>query len=326
MRRNGTNSKVVFHERLVLPRLRDVVQGVMVLLESKANPRGHRVSHTRLQTRSSSCMWLRLKGLIWLVPRWVDSSLTGLFYSVSVQVFWSGVESQLGLCASTQAWLTSEHAQTNCFVDGPIIALKGTPEQRRMLAMGVLLWWSSLGLKLACEKGSFRSEVVWIGTHLMVNSRDNKVEVRLLAKKNVEIFTALSDLMDGSGVIIKHDEVRKVAGKESWVASVEAFYEAIVGQFVQTFDWRQSQCFVQATSMARTVVVAEVPWTSTWRVSETFVFGRSTSRWSGVGGGRQQRQVVGRPVGMVIAGGHNENHQMHLSALSGLQIVACGAG
>ena len=83
-----------------------------------------------------------------------------------------------------------------------------------MLAMGVLLW-SSLGLKLACEKGSFGFEVVW----MMVNSRANKVEVRLPAKKNVEILTALSDLMYGPGAIIKHDEVRKVAGKESWVAS-----------------------------------------------------------------------------------------------------------
>ena len=53
----------------------------------------------------------------------------------------------------------------------------------------------------------------------MVNSRANKVEVRVPAKKNVEILTALSDLMDGPGAIIKHDEVRKVAGKESWVAS-----------------------------------------------------------------------------------------------------------
>ena len=44
-------------------------------------------------------MWLRLKGFIWLVPRWVDSSLTGLFYSVSVHL-WSGVESQLGSCAA----------------------------------------------------------------------------------------------------------------------------------------------------------------------------------------------------------------------------------
>ena len=88
-----------------------------------------------------------------------------------------------------------------------------------MFAMGVLLWWSSLGLKLACEKGSFGSEVVWIGTHLVVNSKANKVEVRLPAKKNVEILAAMSDLMDGPGAVIKHDEVRKVAGKESWVAS-----------------------------------------------------------------------------------------------------------
>ena len=43
--------------------------------------------------------------------------------------------------------------------------------------------------------------------------------MQLPAKKNVEILAALSDLMDGPGAIIKHDEVRKVAGKESWVAS-----------------------------------------------------------------------------------------------------------
>ena len=40
MRRNGTNSKVIFHERLVLPRLKDVIQGVMELLKDKANDEG----------------------------------------------------------------------------------------------------------------------------------------------------------------------------------------------------------------------------------------------------------------------------------------------
>ena len=40
MRRNGTNSKVTFHERLVLPRLKDVIQGVMELLKGKANDEG----------------------------------------------------------------------------------------------------------------------------------------------------------------------------------------------------------------------------------------------------------------------------------------------
>ena len=79
---------------------------------------------------------------------------------------------------STQAWLGADRAQTNCFVDGPIIALRGTTFQRRRLAMEMLLWWRTLGLKLAYEKGSFGPEAVWIGTHFTVKSVVNKVSSR----------------------------------------------------------------------------------------------------------------------------------------------------
>ena len=219
MRRNGTNAKVVFHERLVLPRLRDVVQGVMVLLENKANHEG--IEFLTLDFRDA----FKQLHVVASERPYLAGAAMGGFFSYRTVLFGVG-SGPLVWCRvaawvmrSTQAWLTSEHAQTNCFVDDPIISLKGTPEPRRVLAMGVLLWWSSLGLKLACEKGSFGSEVVWIGTHLVVNSMANKVEVRLPAKKNLEILATLSDLMDGPGAIIKHDEVRKVAGKESWVAS-----------------------------------------------------------------------------------------------------------
>ena len=41
---------------------------------------------------------------------------------------------------STQAWLGNDRAQTNCFVDDPIISIQGTDVQRRRLAMGLLLW------------------------------------------------------------------------------------------------------------------------------------------------------------------------------------------
>ena len=41
---------------------------------------------------------------------------------------------------STQTWLSAGRAQTNCFLDDPVIALRGTSAQRRELAMGVLLW------------------------------------------------------------------------------------------------------------------------------------------------------------------------------------------
>ena len=57
--------------------------------------------------------------------------------------------------------------------------------------MGVLLWWSTLGLKLAYEKGSFGARAVWIGTQLEINAKVNKLEVRLPVKKNQEILEAL---------------------------------------------------------------------------------------------------------------------------------------
>ena len=115
---------------------------------------------------------------------------------------------------STQAWLSNNRAQTNCFVDDPIIAIRGTVVQRRRLAMGVLLWWSSLGLKLAYEKGSFGPDAVWIGTQSLVN----KVEIRLPEKKNVEILSALVEIMDNSMGMVRHADVLKIAGKVSWVA------------------------------------------------------------------------------------------------------------
>ena len=145
----------------------------------------------------------------------VFSCRTVMFGVGSGPLVWSRVAAWV--MRSTQAWLTNKCAQTNCFVDDPIILLKGTSAQRRKLAMGVLLWWASLGLKPAYEKGSFGPEAVWIGTHLVINAKANKIEIRLPAKKNLEILAILVDLMDGPGSTMKHDEVRKLAGKESWV-------------------------------------------------------------------------------------------------------------
>ena len=69
--------------------------------------------------------------------------------------------------------------------------------------------------------------------------------------------------MEGPGAIIKHDEVRKVAGKESWVASFLPQLKPFVRQlwtslFKHSTGDKINFC-VQATSMARTIVVADVP-------------------------------------------------------------------
>ena len=75
-----------------------------------------------------------------------------------------------------------------------------------------------MGLKLAYEKGSFGPDAVWIGTHFLVQSVINKVEIRLPAKKNAEILSALVEIMDNFRCMVRHADVRKIAGKVSWVA------------------------------------------------------------------------------------------------------------
>ena len=100
---------------------------------------------------------------------------------------------------STQAWLGADRAQTNYFVDDPIIALRGTASQRRRLAMGACLREGVLRA---------RSIVDWDPKSVV-----NKVEISLPAKKNAEILAALEELMDNASA-----DIRKLAGKESWVA------------------------------------------------------------------------------------------------------------
>ena len=86
------------------------------------------------------------------------------------------------------------------------------------IGIGVLLWWCFLGLRLAYEKGSFGPDAVLIGTHFLVKPVINKVEICPAAKRNAEILLALEEIMDISRSMIRHGDVRKVAGKESWVA------------------------------------------------------------------------------------------------------------
>ena len=183
MRRNGTNSKVSFQERLVLPRVKDIVGGVMELLEDKDNNEG--VEFLTLDFRDA----FKQLHVVASERPFLAGAAMGGFFSCRTVLFGVG-SGPLVWCRvaawvmrSTQAWLSNSRAQTNCFVDDPIIPLKGTAHQRRKLAMGVLVWWSTLGLKLAYENGSFGPSVVWIGTQMEINVKVNKMEVRLPVKK-----------------------------------------------------------------------------------------------------------------------------------------------
>ena len=183
MRRNGTNSKVTFQE----------------LLKDKANDEG--IDLLTLDFRDAFKQLHVVKSVGAAVFGWCCDgrgfSPTELCYLALDQVLWVWCRS---MDHAQHTRMVGQRTCPNQLLRGrPHHRVRGTAEQRRKLAMGVLLWWSSLGLKLAYEKGSSGPEAGWIGTHLVVNARANRVEVRLPSKKNLDILTALSDLMDRPG-------------------------------------------------------------------------------------------------------------------------------
>ena len=120
MRRNGTNSKVIFHERLVLPRLKDVIQGVMEFVKGKANEEG--IDFLSLDFRDAFKQLHVVKSerpyLAGVAMGGFFSYRTVLFGVGSGPLVWCRVAAWV--MRSTQAWLANERAQTNCFVDDPI--------------------------------------------------------------------------------------------------------------------------------------------------------------------------------------------------------------
>ena len=85
----------------------------------------------------------------------------------------------------------------SCFVDDPIVALKGCPERQRKHACAIVLTWAALGFPLALSKGQFGSCAKWIGFAVEVSPTtisatlkqelvdDIKEHLILVAKLNV---------------------------------------------------------------------------------------------------------------------------------------------
>ena len=191
--RHGTKTKVAFHERLVLPRLKDVVQGLWC--SSRIRPTRRAWTFSRLDVRDA---FKQLPVVASERPYLAGAAMGGLFsYRTVLFGVGSGCPNQL-------------------FRGRPIIPLlrdlcrKAEVGHLSFVVVGIV------GFETRLRKGVVRARsTVWIGTQSVINV--NKIEIRLPTKTNLEILTVLSDLVDGPGSSIKHD-VRRVADKVSWVA------------------------------------------------------------------------------------------------------------
>ena len=97
LRRNGTNARVTFQERLVLPRLKDLVAGIVDLFQAKGQGEG--MDLLTLDFRDA-CTWSQPSGLSWLEPQWMVSSRIAQSCSEWDQDLWFCAGWLRGSCAA----------------------------------------------------------------------------------------------------------------------------------------------------------------------------------------------------------------------------------
>ena len=138
------------------PGLKDIVEGVMKLMANKSNEEG--IAFLSLDFRDA----FKQLHIMESERRFLTGSAMNGFFVYNTVLFgiWSGRLVWCRVAAwvmrSTQAWLTRERAQSNCFVDDPVIPLVGTETQRKKAAMGcvvvVLFPWIKVGFRKRIEK------------------------------------------------------------------------------------------------------------------------------------------------------------------------------
>ena len=130
LRRNGVNAKIKFPERLVLPRLRDAMDDALTLLEHVRRPQERvmwlsldfKDAFKQLPTRPSERRFLA--GQIddcWFYYR------TVLFGVRTGPLVWCRLAALVA--RATQSLTASSESRLELFIDDPLIALRGSPQE-----------------------------------------------------------------------------------------------------------------------------------------------------------------------------------------------------
>ena len=216
LRRSFVNQHILMSERIVLPRMSDVVEDISVLLES-LQP-GETVKLLSLDfSNAFKQLTVRQNEKRFLAGRACD----GWFYYHKVlfgirtgPLVWARMAALVARC--TQSLLPQTRARLQLFVDDPILALRGTPEQIEDMAAKILLLWSVLGLQIAWKKGTLSHTTDWIGANVTVNVESLQVTVQVPAEKIAEWKTLADSLLTKQ--VVTKTELQKFTGKMQWAA------------------------------------------------------------------------------------------------------------
>ena len=229
LRRSLVNSEVVIKERLVLPRLSDLIDDTIdMMLKCRENESVELVvldfADAFKHLHVSPAEQPYLAGKAW---RGVFVYRVVLFGIGSGPLVWGRVAA--AVLRVTQS-LLADYGRSECFVDDTVLALRGKPSTRRRSLFMVLLLWQILGLKLAWRKLERGRVVRWIGAEIHLKPEEKIIIITVPEEKITQMKDTCKQFLSGKGMV-EEKLVRAFAGRGSWLGGllpqVRPFYKQV---------------------------------------------------------------------------------------------------
>ena len=226
MLRSGVNAHVRLHERIVLPRIVDLLADLLALLGSTDRPADIDMFVLDWADAFHS-MGVLDSEMPHQIVKGDGASFVGyetvLFGGAGSPGVWGRAAAFLG--RSGQALAAADAARTQIYVDDPWSAWSGSRAARERGRCVLLLWWLAVGPPISWGKVQLGTEVRWIG--VMVRITGSSVALRLCddfvldLKRDVLRAASVTTLPEG--------DVRRLAGKAEWAAGVVPYMKPFVG-------------------------------------------------------------------------------------------------
>ena len=216
LRRSGVNTAIQQGERVVLPRLLDLVRDVQEIASGSA---------------PTFLMGSDVTEAFHQVPlhpseqAYTVASVAGVFYVFRVLVFGSGsaptVWGRYGafLGRSTAAILGPDPVRLQVYVDDPIYAAAGHPREAARFLAVALLWARVAGFPLSWKKTECGRSLRWIGAQVTVE--DDAVMISIPEDKGRELVIATRSLLSSN--VCGARRLRSFAGLVSFYAGLIPF-------------------------------------------------------------------------------------------------------
>eukprot|EP00435_Cladocopium_sp_Y103_P055471 s826_g18.t1 len=233
--RSGGNSRCRISERIILPRIQDVIQSLKYLCEARFGLflRAQReewedqdqCGEIELASADLADAYCHLAVAESELANCAAPSVTpGKYLVFTAMLFgFRGAPLVMGRFASmlarlVQALIPPDEMQSQLYMDDPLWILQG-PRWRRMENLSLILYMcGALGVRLQFRKGFRGSDAIWIGTKIELKLAEEVVVLSIPLKMMNEVRSILES-WSRKGMVPLRD-VRSVAGKLSWICGI----------------------------------------------------------------------------------------------------------